>query len=349
MRKLLLCNEQSPGDVLMMTAAVRDLHINHPEKYLTDVCTPCPEIWQNNQRLTRMAWRRAKDGEDGPHVTDVTDRSGDVKVRIVLEDKEIEPHYLEYDLIHRSNHAPYHFLHGFTHCLEDILGIRIRMTAFHGDIHLGREEKEWISQVAETGHGGPFWIVVAGGKYDYTAKWWDPARYQKVVDWFQDRVKFVQCGESHGPASDGKHFHPPLRNVIDLRGRTDLRQFIRLIHHSSGVLCPVTFAMHAAAAVPTRDGRNRPCVVVAGGREPAQWEAYPEHQYLHMNGVLDCCDRGGCWRSRCQQVGDGDEKDDHLCSRPVQVTRSLRIAECMHMISAEEVIRRIETYLRGRR
>ena len=35
--------------------------------------------------------------------------------------------------------------------------------------------------------------------------------------------------------------------------------------------------MHLAAAVPTTDGRPRACVVIAGGREPVAWEAYPWH------------------------------------------------------------------------
>ena len=100
---------------------------------------------------------------------------------------------------------------------------------------------------------------------------------------------FVQVGEAG-------HHHPALRGVLDLRGKTDLRQLVRLVHHAQGVLCPVTLHMHLAAAVPVKAGmpRNRPCVVVAGGREPSQWEAYPHHQYIHTNGALPCCDNGGC-------------------------------------------------------
>src|SRR5581483_1032213 len=114
-----------------------------------------------------------------------------------------------------------------------------------------------------------------------------------------------------------------------------------------GVLCPVTFAMHLAAAVPTRAGRppQRPCVVVAGGREPPHWEAYPHHQFLHTVGALSCCADGGCWKSRCQTVGDGDEKDRrNLCEQPVQVSPDLRIPRCMTLITPEDVIRRIEVY-----
>jgi hypothetical protein len=115
------------------------------------------------------------------------------------------------------------------------------------------------------------------------------------------------------------------------------------------VLCPVTFAMHAAAAVPTPPGRprNRACVVVAGGREPMQWEAYPHHRFLSNNGALRCCEHGGCWRSRCQRVSDRDGKDRSLCEQPVQVGPDLRIPRCMEMIRAVDVIRAIESYYEG--
>ena len=139
--------------------------------------------------------------------------------------------------------------------------------------------------------------------------------------------------------------------MIDLVGKTDLRQFIRLMYHAAGVVSPVTFAMHLAAAVPVKPGRvkNRACVVVAGGREPSQWEKYGHHRYLETNGALPCCDQGGCWKSRCQPVGDGDDKDSpaNLCVFPVPVAPDLQIARCMDLITAADVIRAIELYHQG--
>jgi hypothetical protein len=54
MRKLILRNSQSPGDILMLTAAVRDLHRCQPGRFLTDVRTPCPALWENNPFLTSL-------------------------------------------------------------------------------------------------------------------------------------------------------------------------------------------------------------------------------------------------------------------------------------------------------
>ncbi len=54
MRRLILKNGYSPGDVVMLTAAVRDLHYWYPGQYLTDVRTHCPELWENNPYITPL-------------------------------------------------------------------------------------------------------------------------------------------------------------------------------------------------------------------------------------------------------------------------------------------------------
>jgi len=311
-RKLILRNFQSPGDIVMLTAAVRDLHECYPGEFLTDVRTSCPDLWQHNPYLTPLS-------ESDPEVT------------------VIECHY---PLIDRSNQTPHHFLHGFIEYLNETLGLRIRPTAFKGDIWISGEEKAWFEKVERTlGPSRPYWLFVSGGKLDYTIKWWSHERYQQVVDAFRGRIEFVQVGESG-------HHHPPLDGVVDLRGQTDLRELVRLVYTCQGVLSPVSLLMHLAAAVPCRPGipRNRPCVVVAGGREPPHWTAYPHHQFLHTVGALACCDDGGCWKSRTLPLGDGDEKDQpgELCVDVVD-----RLPRCMDLITADDVIQRIELYFRG--
>lgn len=327
-RKLILTSHLSPGDAVMLTAAVRDLHKAHPFKFITDVDTTAPDIWKHNPYITKLRWKR--ETHKGNHIIIPQDEDADAEV--------IECHY---PLVNGIKYKPYHFIHGYAQYLERKLRVKIPITSFKGDIHISKEEKGWISQVQEEPHGlnRNFWIIMAGGKYDFTCKWWDPQRYQAVVDHFLGKIKFVQCGEAH-------HWHSPLRNVINLIGKTNTRQFIRLVYHSVGILCPVTFAMHLAAAVPTKQGHpeNRACVVVAGGREPSQWEAYPTHQFIHNCGALPCCQEGGCWKSRCQPVNDGDEKDNDLCSRPISIGNKIVIPECMSMIRADDVARRIETY-----
>lgn len=310
LRKLILHCGYSAGDIVMLTAAVRDLHVCYPGQFVTDVRTPYPEIWENN-----------------PHITP-------------LDETEAEVIECSYPLIDRCNVAPNHCLAGFVEFLNQELGLSILTSDFRGDIHLSDSEKYWFSQVHElTGEDTPFWIVAAGGKFDATVKWWPTSRYQAVIDHFRGRILFVQVGAI-------THHHPKIHGAVDLRGQTTMRELIRLVYHAQGVLCPITSLMHLAASVETKPGRpeRRPCVVVAGGREPPHWEAYPWHQFIHTVGGLECCAHGGCWRDRTIPLGDGDERDDpeHLCAQPVN-----DVPACMDLIRACDVTQRIDLYLRS--
>ena len=106
----------------MLTATVRDLHRASPGRFLTDVRTAVPHLWENN-----------------PHLTSLDEHDPDVRV---LE--------MEYPLIHQCNTRPYHFIHGYVQFLEEKLGLRIPITEIRGDIHLSAQEKGWMSQVEET-------------------------------------------------------------------------------------------------------------------------------------------------------------------------------------------------------
>ena len=345
--RLILKSFQSPGDIVMLTAAVRELHAAYPGRFQTDVRTSGDAIWENN-----------------PYLTPLNEH-----------DAQVTPIDMHYPSIHHSNQRPYHFIHGYTQYLEEQLNLRIPVTQFRGDIHLSDIEKQAPCPHQASGVPDRFWIIIAGGKYDFTAKWWNPESFQAVVDHFKNRIQFVQCGEAG-------HWHPRLKGAVDLVGKTSLREFIRLMYHADGVVCPITLAMHLAAAVESKStgGFGRPCVVVAGGREPAHWEAYPNHQFISTSGTLTCCAEGGCWKSRCQLVGDGDAKDRReVCEQPVEVNvdllklssrqdssdqrervvtnratartgcgpTALRIPKCMDMITPEEVIRRIDLYHQG--
>ena len=321
--KLVLRNHQAPGDVLMLTAAVRDLHAAHPGRFVTAVETPWPELWENNPLVV------------------AADQLG-------TPDRVID---CGYPLIRESNRRPFHFIHGFAQDLERQLGVPIPAGPFKGDLYLSAAEREWPAALRDARHTDRYWVVVAGGKFDYTAKWWDPAAYQAVIDHFGERITFVQCGAQ-------RDWHAPLTGVVNLVGKTTLRELIRVIYQADGVLCPVTLAMHLAAAVPARPARDaaphrpgpsplKPCVVVAGGREPAHWEMYPGHQFLHTIGALDCCATGGCWKSRCTPVGDGEANDTDLCLHPVPTAGGVQIGRCMAMITPQKVISAIESYYEG--
>lgn len=286
----------------MLTAAVRDLKHEIPSIRI-GVSTSAGELWAGN-----------------PHI----DRS----VTAENADRVID---LEYPLIHQSDRLPYHFIHAFRKELQLQLGLRIPQGEFRGDLHLSEEERTphpLLNGVKD------YWIIDAGYKLDFTLKNWGHARYRRVVELLAGQVQFVQIGAS-------EHRHTALPGVIDLIGKTKIRDLIRIMYGAAGVLTPVSFPMHLAAAVPTADGRLRPCVVVAGAREPSTWEAYPGHVFLHNVGAFDCCRKKACWRSRAVPLGD--QGDRSLCAHPV-TDNGESVGRCMAAITPEVVAGIIEMY-----
>jgi len=305
----------APGDTLVSSGAIYDLHQTYPNEYKTTFRGTASYLFENN-----------------PYIEQLTPE----------EEKNARCIKLGYPLVHKSNSIPYHFSQAFVFELERNLDRDIISVTLGGKVFLSDEEKYTPPAIP-----GDYWLIFAGGKYDFTAKWWNPDFYQDVVDHFRGKIRFVQVG-----AKD--HFHPKLDGVIDMIGKTPKRELIRLIYHSVGVLTPVSFGMHLATAVPSSKMDHRACVVIAGGREPVQWEMYPWHQFLHSVGTMDCCAHGGCWKGRCQQVGDNDKKDfdNRLCKYPVDVALQktkceyspLHIPKCMYDIKPADVIRAIEKW-----
>jgi len=257
MRKIILRQEQSPGDILTFTRAVADLKMTYPN-WQIDVRTPCPEIWENCPYLTSLR-------ED---------------------DNDVEVFTITYDDINISGWNGLHFTDAFRHDIERKLGVEVQKTGIRPELWISDEEKGWINQVeVEFGYTGSFWLLNAGHKPDNELKQYH--RWQEVVDLFNETfkgsVRLVQIGHS-------SHIHPQLNGVYNLVGKTDLRQLIRLAWWSHGTIGPISFQFVLAAAL------EKPHVVVAGGKEGVRWHIYPNGRYLHTNGALPCCSWDGCWK-----------------------------------------------------
>lgn len=298
--RLYLRQHQSPGDILMLTAAVRDLKAAFPD-IRVNVETTAMDLWANNPLLD-------------PGVTPSN------------ADRQIE---LEYPLVHHSSALPYHFVHAFRKELQIQLGLRIPQGAFRGDVYLSDAEREIHPDVRDLGR---YWLIDAGYKSDFPLKHWGTDHFLRLAELLPD-VPLVQIGQQ-----TAGHTHPPIPGARNLIGKTKIRDLIRLMYRAEGVITPVSFPMHLAAAVPTPDGRLRPAVVLAGGREAAHWEAYPGHVHLSTVGALDCCRRGGCWRST------PDARN--ACAHPVTLG-SERIGKCMTMIPPEHVAHWVRVYHAG--
>jgi len=309
--RVVIRNTQSPGDIVILSAAVRDLCRAHPRRFAFSMDLSCPAVFHSN-----------------PNVVGFSKGAG----RCVVA---------QYPGIHRSNQRRDHFIWSFIDDLNGKLKASAVLTEFKPDLHLtSQEQRDPIVPP-------PYWVFLSGGKRDYTAKWWVPQYWQKVVDMMSPWTKMVQLGAS-------AHVHPKITGTHDMVGKTSLREMMRIVYHSEGVICVVTAAMTMAAAF------NKPCVVISGGREPWWWQAFTQenrlvqmrrgipdwkppdpdnfvpHQFLHTIGALDCCKAGGCWRSRI-------EKSGNQCRKPVQVG-GVTVPECLRRITPEHVVQAAQWY-----
>lgn len=312
MEKIILRHQRAPGDVTVMTAVVRDLAITYPGRFHISVDTTFKDLWHYN-----------------PYVKPMPDKRSAKIVNLT---------YGSY--IRKAGIEKIHFISSFHKDLKSQTGIDVPLLYPYPDLHISEEEQAPIVS-------GRYWVVVAGGKNDFTTKHWVYERYQRVVDVLREfGIHVVQVG---GKGSRPAHHHPKLNNVIDLVGMTNLRQMMRVINNSDGVICTITSAMHMAAAL------GKPCVVTGAGREEWWWEAYNRdnpglapvnnllpvsHRYLHTIGNLDCCSSKGCWKNKVQK----SEGDKSFCNYPTQAERGQMVPLCMDMITVEKVVGSVLSY-----
>jgi ADP-heptose:LPS heptosyltransferase len=312
-KTIIIRHTRAAGDILVLTAVVRDIYKAYSDRFEIGVETPFMELWENNPYIVKL-----KDKRLGAGVYTLSYGDG----------------------IQKAGKEPIHFLQAFHDDFKKKTGLTVPLTEPRPDIHLSDVEKN------KRFIDGRYWVVLSGGKADFTTKHPRFFDIQDTVDTLsQLGIKCVQVGAKGGkPAS----LHRTLDNAIDLRGQTSLRDLLSLIYNSDGVMCTITFAMHAAAAL------ERPCVVTAGGREEWWWEGYVRenpafkglnvnvpHKFLHTMGMLDCC-RGprACWKNKVTKA----EGDKSYCSYPHLEPEGQTVPLCQHMIGAGKIIESVMSY-----
>jgi len=292
-RKIILQNYNNLTEALLLTAAVRDLKLSHPD-ILISVKTNYPELWEKN-----------------PYIGEIDENDPHVKIYTV-----------ENDLYLEKNECCYHSIHGIRKNIERQLELKIKATRFCADIHIEKTDK---NQLEEIGIGDNYWIVSTEENGDPETGKWGPKNYQEIIDYFKEQITFIYYE---------KESNYNLKNVLNLNSEINLKQLIKLIYYSRGIICPNSTLMHLAAGIESSHNlKSRPCIVIGGGWENPQWYAYPRHRVLSVNGCLECCGDGGCWKKEC------------IC--PIEIGENLIIPKCMEMIKSEQVIREIEQYHTG--
>jgi hypothetical protein len=317
-RRIVLHHRCQPGDLTVMTAAVRDLQLAHPGCFEVAVETPSPALWENNPYIV-------------PH-------TGEPMETMKLT-------YGPYMRLARSGKHS-HFIRSFHQDLEAKLQIPVPLTEPRPDLHLSPAENQPLV-------AGPYWLIVAGGKADFSTKIWAAGAWQELVDLMTAAgLPIVRAGAvGTGAKQHDQHLQPNLVGGLNLVGQTNLREFLRLVKFAQGIVCSISLPMHLAAAF------ERPCVVLGGGREEWFWEAYHQdnhglgqaasrvrvsHRYLHTIGLLDCCKDKGCWKSKVTRAER--DHDKAYCYQPHTRTDGQIVPLCMEMISPAKVFEAILSY-----
>jgi ADP-heptose:LPS heptosyltransferase len=113
-------------------------------------------------------------------------------------------------------------------------------------------------------------------RHFFSTKEWFPERFQQVVNRLKGKFNFVQIGSVKDPALD---------DVIDLRGKTSLRQCAAILSQSLVFIGLVGAQMHLARAVDCRS------VIIYGGRELPSQSGYIANE--NLVGITPC---SPCWR-----------------------------------------------------
>ncbi len=167
---------------------------------------------------------------------------------------------------------------------EHILAVLCRQAGITGTVglrpylHLTEKEK-----TKGRLHGTQITLQCLGAESYPTVmlnKLWSVEKFQRVVDGIRtlrgNAVKIVQIGGSADPQ---------LQGVIDLRGKTTLRESAALLYQSQCFIGTVGLGMHLARAVDCRS------VIIYGGREHSWQSGYPCNE--NLNSVVDCAP---CWK-----------------------------------------------------
>ena len=205
-----------------------------------------------------------------------------------------------------------HIARAFTECLSEKMNTVIKHGLLKPDIHLSETEKK-ASPVS-----GRYWVInIDTGPM--SAKRWPPERFQQLVE-SMPNITFVQIG-----LSKDNQYRLRGANVIDLIDRTKIRELFSLVYNAEGCISLVSSLMHVAAAF------DKPCVVIAGGREPVTFEHYPYHRFLHTIGCVPCARLQACWKNSIGACLDSDGTT----------------AKCMEIIPVSIVKEAVESYYNG--
>ena len=234
------------------------------------------------------------------------------------------------ELTNSSNRLDWHFANAYRVSIEKALKINIPQGESRPDIWLTEEEYNAPRVFKE-----PYWIICLTGEKGWGCKMYPFEKWQEFVRQNPDK-NFVQIGakEDNPPRLTGA-------NCIDYVGQTQsketgIRDLYKLFLNAEGSVGLVSFHMHLSGAL------YKPCVVVAGAREPVSFTRYAGHAYLSNDGMLPCAVKA-CWHCNIDACTNLVHRDDYAR------LEDKKVPKCADIIDPEDLTRAINGYYRGGR
>jgi len=202
-------NRQAFGDILTLTAGVRDFKTAFPNTKV-GVITTAMHIWDHNPHID--------------HNFKDTDKILDVGPGFATN---------------KSNLWNLHMCNAFRVDIENKLKISYTQGAIRPDIWMTEEEYKRPPLIDE-----PYWIFIYGGEPGWPAKQYH--RWQEVINLLKDDIKIVQLGVKGHPYP---HLENTIDYIGKTEDRnTGIRDLFNLFLHSQGSLGLVSMHMHLSAA-----------------------------------------------------------------------------------------------------
>lgn len=143
--------------------------------------------------------------------------------------------------------------------------------------------------------------------------------YQEIVD-SRPGIKFIQIG-----GAEERDITSDLTGVIDLRGKTTVKELIALVSHAKWVISPPSAVVHIASAFP-----NVKVIVLSGAREPVELTEYPNTTHLTSFCVDGYHRNKGCMKFFMRPI------DARTCSRAI-LEKGRKYPQCMCDIKKDDV------------
>lgn len=281
------------GDLVVFTSVLRDLYKHYNDWIKFDVHSYYPEILENNPYITKLSKEDSKNNV----------------IKILHSD------------VFTYRNSMDHYSTVLNKIIQRKLQLEIEQTSIYPEIFLSDEEKDRKKTLQKFDIHGKFIVFNCGFKNDIILKTYPIFHWEKIIKELSKRkIQMIQVGSN-------RHNHPEFNNgTKSLIGKTEnFRDLLALCYHSEASINHMSLNTHIMAAF------NKPCFTISGGRENPRFETYPNQQYFHTVGHLDCCKNDGCWKKK---------RDECL-----SMVGTMAYPKCMLMINPSIIIKSILNFL----